>query len=217
MPDARNLFLLILPLFFLNCATDSKPLNLIKPVNKGIKSITIYYQNKEKLDTYMETARKSIRDSLPQQDYSIIEDDEELIAALKERREQLVESMLEDYLFKDRHSEEYYDTYEDMEISRENWDLIINELQKPKKKKGIFSLTRNPMGVTYSISILYDNGKETKVTVFRVNYYMINDDRYYSGNRGGPDFKAIGEIIAKEQGKTINNYQLSINKERGEA
>ena len=199
-------FLLIIPLFFLNCDPDKEPSNLIKPTNKGIKSITINYQNKEKLDKYTETIRNSIRDSLPEPDYSIIEDDEELVTALKERREKLIESMLEDYLFKDRHSEEYYNTYENVEISRENWDLIINELNKPKKKKGIFSPTRNPVGVTYSISILYDNDKETRVTVFRVNYYMINDDWYYYGNRGGPSFKVIGEIIDKEQSKRKGSF-----------
>jgi len=196
----KALSLAFIPLFFLNCATEKEDSNLIKPTSKGIKSITINYQDQERLDKYMETARKAISDSLPKLDYSLIEDDEE-VAALKESREKLIESLLKDYLFKDRNSEEYENTYADIEISQENWPLIINELKKPKKKKGIFSLTRNPMGVTNTIRILYDNGKETKVVLNLVNYYKINGQWYYYGNRGGPNFRIIHEIIEKEGAK----------------
>jgi len=195
------LFLAFLPLFFLNCATDKEPSNLIKPTNKGIKSITINYQDQEKLDKYIETKRNSIIDSLPKLDYSLIEDDEELTAAVKEGREQLIESTLKDYLFRDRHSKEYYNTYADIEISPENWGLIMNELKKPKKKIGIFTPVRQPGDVSSSIKIVYDNNKETKISLFHFNYYEINDDWYYYGNRGGPNFGVIDKIIEKENAK----------------
>jgi hypothetical protein len=196
----HTIFLILFYLSLTNCATEKEASNLIKPTSKGIKSITINYQDQEKWDKYIETIRSSISDSLPKLDYSLIEDDEE-VAALKEGRERLIESLLKDYLFKDKYSKEYYNTYVDLEISQENWGLIINELKRPKKKKGIFSLTRNPIDVTNTIRISYDNGKETKVVLFLANYYEINGDWYYYGNRGGPNFRIIHEIIEKEGAK----------------
>ena len=169
----KTLFMAFMPLFLINCATDTEPSNYIKPSNKGIKSITAHILDQEKLKEYIETKRKALND------YSSDEED----------------------LLRFDHSEEYENTYVYIDISKDNWETIINELTKPKKKKGIFSPTRNPLGSLWSIRVVYENNKETKLTLFKVNYYVINEDWYYYGNRGGPSFKVIREIIDKESAR----------------
>jgi len=191
-------FLLIIPLFFLNCDPDKEPSNLIKPANKGVKSIVFRYQSQEKYDNYVQKARESIINSLAKFDESLIEDTE-LLAGLREGESQLIETQLEDYLFKDRNSEEYQATFVDMEVKEEYWEMVINELKKPKKKKGIFSLTRQPGGFHSSIKITYIDGKETEVTLFMYNYFDINNVWYHYGK--GANFSFMDEIITKQNGQ----------------
>jgi len=198
MSDNRNIFLLIIPLFFLNCAPDSESPNLRKPTLKGIKSIVFCYQSQEKYDNYAQTARESIINSLVNLDESLIEDTE-LLAGLRDGKSQLIESQLEDYLFKDRNSEEYQATFVDMEVKEEYWEMVINELRKPKKKKGIFSLTRQPGGFYSSIKITYIDGKETNVILFLYNYFDINDVWYHYGK--GANFSFMDEIITSQNGQ----------------
>jgi len=169
----KALFLAFLSIFVLNCATDTEPSNYIKPTNKGIKSVTAYIQDQVKLKEYIEAKRKALND------YSSDEED----------------------LLRFDHSEEYENTYVYVDISKENWEKIINELKKPKKKKGIFSFTRNPLGLLWSIKIVYENNKETKLVLFKINYYDINGDWYHYGYKGGPNFGVIEEIIKKERSR----------------
>jgi len=95
--------------------------------------------------------------------------------------------------------DESSETFVETDVSKEYWDSLITELMKPKKKVGIFTSVRNPGDITFSITILYENNKETQIDLFQYNYYSINNEWYYYGNRSGPDFKIIYDITGKEK------------------
>jgi len=130
---------------------------------------------------------------------------EKYIEAL--RKESDSDASDEELLLNNLNREEYDLTYVEIGVSRENWETIINELNKPKKKTGIFTFMfgGSPVGIEKSIKILYDNGKETHVTLFLVEYYKINDQWYFYNNKGGPRFGVINEIIEKERTKAVSS------------
>jgi len=163
------IFLVFLPLFFLNCATEPGAPKLIKPTNENIQKITINYQDHYEVEKYIESLRRA------KPDYKSGDD-----------------------VVLDYNSKEYKNTYVDIDISEEYWDLIINELKKPKKKLSIFASTERP-SYYLRIRILYDNNKETRVSLSRFSFYTINNDSYHYDKTLGPNFTVLDEIIEKEK------------------
>jgi len=90
-------------------------------------------------------------------------------------------------------SDEYYDTFFELDVDQQHWSFIIKELKKLKKKVGIFTYVRNPGGMAGSITVIYNDGKETYVYLSRMNYFQINNVWYHYGH--GPSFGFMWEMI----------------------
>jgi len=105
-----------------------------------------------------------------------------------------LEKTSEEYLIRQYYgSDEYYDTFFEIDVKQEYWSSIIKELNKPKKKVGPFTSKRNPGGGIGSITVTYNNGKETYIYLSRINYFQINNVWYHYGH--GPNFGFMREII----------------------
>ena len=166
----KMVFAIITAVCFIGCVSSQQNGNLVGFRDKNIKKIVLNYQDTEKYNELYNS----------------------LLEEYGQEEVDRLERQYDVYLFLHLRYEEYMETFADMEVSNEYWELIINELKKPKKKVGIFTPKSQPGPYQASIKIIYNNDKETNITLYLYNYYTINGERYYYGK--GPNFGFIKEI-----------------------